>query len=87
MQPVISKISLNQERYLIAEEFTNTNYTLTSSYRITGKLDRLKLFECFQRVVDSNDALRIKFSKNADGEVHQSPTAHREAETAKAHRG
>lgn len=71
MQPVISKISLNQERYLIAEEFTNTNYTLTSSYRIKGELDHLKLLECFQKVVDSNDALRIKFSKNSNSEVHQ----------------
>lgn len=66
-----SKISLNQERYLVAEEFTHTNFTLAASYRIKGPLDTQKLISCLQRVVDSNEALRIKFFKDANGNITQ----------------
>lgn len=67
----INKISLNQERYLIAEQYTATNYTLPISYKIKGFLDFDKLVQCFQSVVDNNDALRIKFRKNLNSEITQ----------------
>ncbi len=65
------KISLNQERYLIAEQYTGANYALTISYKIKGFLDVDKLVQCFQKVIDSNDSLRIKFRKNFNGEIFQ----------------
>lgn len=65
------KITLNQERYLIAEQYSSTNYALTISYRIKGFLDFDKLVRCFQKVIDSNDSLRIKFRKNFNGEILQ----------------
>ena len=66
-----SKISLNQERYLIAEQYSTTNFTLPISYKIKGYLDSDKLVQCFQSVVDNNDALRIQFRKNLNGDITQ----------------
>jgi amino acid adenylation domain-containing protein len=66
-----TKISLNQERYLIAEEYTETNFALAGSYIIKGHLDYDKLIASFQSVIDNNDAFRIKFSKNSNGEIFQ----------------
>jgi amino acid adenylation domain-containing protein len=67
----INKVSLNQERYLIAEEYTETNFALAGSYIIKGPLDYDKLIASFQSVIDNNDAFRIKFSKNSNGEISQ----------------
>ena len=66
-----NKISLNQERYLIAEQYSTTNFTLPISYKIKGHLDFDKLVQCFQSVVDNNDAFRIQFRKNSNGEITQ----------------
>ena len=54
------KLSLNHERYLLAEQFTQANYSLPFSFQIKGDLDTKKLVDALHIVINNNEVLRIK---------------------------
>ena len=65
------KLSLNQERYLLAEQFTQVNYTLPFSFQIKGNLDTKKLTDALLTVINNNEALRIKIHLDKAGQYTQ----------------
>ena len=65
------KLSLNQERYLLAEQFTQANYSLPFSFQIKGDLDAKKLVDALHIVINNNEALRIKIYLGKAGHYTQ----------------
>ena len=65
------KLSLNQERYLLAEQFTQANYSLPFSFQIKGDLDTKKLVDALHNVINNNEALRIKIHLDKAGHYTQ----------------
>lgn len=61
------KLSLNQERYLLAEQFTQANYSFPFSFQIKGGLDTKKLVKALHIVINNNEALRIKIHLDKAG--------------------
>lgn len=74
-----TKISLNQERYLLAEKYTEATYALPVSHLIKGNIETSKLTSAIQYVIDNNDALRIKFNLDANGDIWQEVMADNES--------
>ena len=65
------KLTLNQERYLLAEQFTQANYSLPFSFQIKGDLDTTKLADALHSVINNNEALRIKIHLDKAGQYTQ----------------
>lgn len=59
----------NQERYLLAERFTDASYPIPYSYRIRGPLDSLRLQSAIDAVVSRHAILRSEFHTTRDGFV------------------
>lgn len=57
-----NKLSLNQERYVLAEKFTDGNYSLPISHIIEGKLDKDKLRISIMAVMERHDAFSFSLS-------------------------
>lgn len=57
------KLSLNQQRYMLAEKFTSGNYSLPESYIIEGALDKDKLRASIVAVMERHDVFRLSLSR------------------------
>ena len=51
------KLSLNHERYLLAKQFTQANYSLPFSFQIKGGLGTKKLVNALHVVINNNETL------------------------------
>lgn len=57
----------NQERYLLAERFTDASYPIPYSYRLRGKIDLPRLNQAIETVIESHDILRTSFQPEGTG--------------------
>ncbi|UII24645.1 amino acid adenylation domain-containing protein [Fulvivirga maritima] len=60
----VYKLSSAQERLFYAWHFDKHSvaYNVPIAFNIKGKFDEIKLRNCFQKIINSNDALRMTFS-------------------------
>ena len=68
---ITCRLSNNQERYFLAEKFTDKNYALPVSYLVQGPLDVNRLRSSLTRVMKVHDIFRLQITKNNDGEIIQ----------------
>lgn len=57
----------NQERYLLAERFTDTSYAARLTYRIRGRLDRSRLGAAITATCAAHQILRSRFTAHGTG--------------------
>lgn len=62
----VYKVTGNQERYLLAERFTEASYPIPFSYQVSGALNLNLLREAILAVASRHDILRASF-RSADG--------------------
>ncbi|MEH6601534.1 condensation domain-containing protein [Pseudoalteromonas sp.] len=56
------KLSINQERFMLAEKFTRGNYSLPVSYIIESPLDKDKLRASIMAVMERHDVFKLSLS-------------------------
>lgn len=66
-----NNLSLNQERYLFAEQFTPVNYHVPVRVVFKGQLDKVKFIASLEAVLDRHDIFKISIEKNSDGVYKQ----------------
>lgn len=59
----------NQERYLLAERFTEASYPIPFTYRVRGRLDVARLQSAIDTIVGRHDILRSSFRPVGSGFV------------------